>query len=188
MKKIFLLFLFAHTLILQSQELKTETDKTNEIIITTELLVDGKLDLDKSVGKDRVLFVLPVFQKPVDLEGFYSVDIVFDTKQLKVCLDQLSGKTIFYFDDDSTLECAQLVPKVCKSTLLGCRFLAGKSMDSFGYDYTKNEFMKLCNKTISKIRVVTTEGNIDIEIKDDYKQFLQNSFIKVSKKANEFMQ
>lgn len=81
------------------------------------------------------------------------------------CLSQYDGKIIWLFNDKSTLELPQISETDCEYTSIN-----GK------YKLTLEQVETLKTKQSDKLRVYTTKGYLDFELKDDKKELMQKTF------------
>lgn len=95
---------------------------------------------------------------------FFTLNIKNQTSG--TCLSKENGKSIFLFEDKSTLECKQISETTCKSADL----LANYAIDS-------EELSILITKKLQKIRIYTTDGYVDYEIKPEKIEALQQTFL-----------
>ena len=81
-----------------------------------------------------------------------------------ICLNNLDGKVIALFEDSSTLELPQVSKIDCAQRILATYYLP------------KNHLKKLTENEIKKIRIYTNDGYFDLEIKNDKKKIIKETF------------
>ncbi|OIQ16569.1 MAG: hypothetical protein BM557_09655 [Flavobacterium sp. MedPE-SWcel] len=189
MKKLLFVLLFIPILV-NSQEIKIEFDEFEKsTTVTSEFFKNGKFDLKQSAGKNRFFSLNALYYKPKNKEGYFFIDILLVSEASKItCLSEYKGKITFLLENDTTLECLQISRTDCDSGLIGARYIAAPSMKVVSYAFTSSHFLLLSHLSIKKIRIATTDGNIDIEIDEDYKEYLKNCFKKVHDKGEELKQ
>lgn len=87
-----------------------------------------------------------------------------------ICLNNLDGKTIILFNDDTTTELTQVSRLECAQRILSSYYLPAESLK------------KLAQVEIKKMRIYTTDGYFDFEIKEDKKELIKNTFILLDNK------
>jgi hypothetical protein len=117
-------------------------------------------------GLLNYVYLTSNFVKPKDLapQTFY---FTLGIKSLSAgtCLSPNNGKAIWLFEDKSTLEVNQTSGADCNSGNLLAQ-----------YTITQEQIDKLSTGKLSKLRVYTSEGYVDYEIRDDKKEILRKTF------------
>lgn len=81
------------------------------------------------------------------------------------CTSSYKSKIIILFSDDSTLELKNTNETTCSTTVINT------------YHFTNEDLVTLCDKSFKKIRIYTTDGFLDFEIKDKSVEAIKNTFI-----------
>lgn len=97
--------------------------------------------------------------------GSYSLTLNLHQLAQGSCLSEYDGKAIWLFEDNSTLEITQFSKTDCNwDNLTGY------------YSLSSDEVDKLINARVKKLRVYTTKGYIDYEIKPKKIEAIQLTF------------
>jgi hypothetical protein len=100
--------------------------------------------------------------------NFLTLDINIGTA---ICVSNNDGKIITLLEDDSTLELLQVSKIDCNSRVAVRYFLSDLDLE------------KLKTTVIKKIRLYTTEGFFDFEIKENKKEIIKKTFILFQKNS-----
>ena len=82
-----------------------------------------------------------------------------------VCTSNYKSKIIILFSDNSTLEIKNTNEIICSTNILNT------------FHITNEEINTLCNKQFKKIRIYTTDGYLDFEIKEKSIDMIKKTFI-----------
>lgn len=174
--KYFILTLFSLSCFSQNISTNKIDDFTGDHVITTSFSKGNKFKFSDAIDKEKSLFFSAGYYntKSTGLE-FYCITLMLSLHTQKTtCLSDNGSKAIFLFDDKSTFEFIYLSKTECGSSTLSGTFYAAKDKEDI--ENTKDNFIKLSTKNVSKIRIQTTEGYIDYEIKPEDTEWIKNHF------------
>lgn len=98
-----------------------------------------------------------------------------------LCVSPTKGKTIFLLSDGSKLTLRQQTEITCNTALVVSYFVGN------GTSEIESNLNLLSTVDIQSIRVYTTEGYVDFEVKDEKKQLIKNHFGMIKKEYGKLL-
>ncbi|WP_290806674.1 hypothetical protein [Flavobacterium sp.] len=173
MKKILLLLLlfinYSFSQIIIADEIDDFTKSHN---ITVGAFEKQTLSLKDNVSntKDLSLYFYISYTKEKDNKETQALLFSFWFPK-SVCLSQNTSKIMVMLSNNEILEYKSLGKTDCDKSLTAA--------------YLFDDIKPYLENTIKKVRVYTSEGYFDIEIKEEKKEIIQNSFILINSKINQ---
>ena len=160
----------------------TDKDTGNRFVITRNSH-SPSLRMDDSVAKYAAVFFAVGCQtsKPggKQLETYYiELDIIHNDNRIG-CLQELTGKILLELEDGTTIECFQISPSDCDKSAFKAGYAMMKRSDEKGV--MKANLQKLITTEIEKIKVFTTEKELEYVIKSKDKELMKKHFALVDK-------
>lgn len=119
--------------------------------------------INKGFGK--YIFLTGQYIKDKEGQELYFLTLNIQSLPQGSCLSQYDGKIIWLFSDKTTLELPQISETDCEYTSIN-----GK------YKLTPEQLEILKTKQPDKLRVYTTKGYMDYELKEDKKELINKTF------------
>ena len=153
--------------------ISNETDEfTKSKNITVGAFEKQKLSLKDNVSNDKnvSLYFYISYTKEIDNKETQALLLSFWFPK-NVCIVQESSKIMIMLSNNEILEYKSLGKTTCDKSITAA--------------YLFEDFTPYLNNEIKKIRVYTSEGYTDIEIKEDKKEIIRNSFKLLNSNINQ---
>jgi len=145
--------------------------------------VPVKSEFINSDKNSNVSFFITYNKKKEGNEVYYFKIYFMNNKFDFGCMSENSGKILFLFNDDTTIEGTNRADTNCKESIYNASFLLcpkDKLTGGLFYGIQEESIAKLSLVGVKKIRVTFSKGYIDYDIKEE-KQFIFAQHLKAIK-------
>ena len=183
---LFLLLLAGNAAMAQSIAVNTNDDATGTRIIITKNHKGKEIEVDDTVAKSGLVFFSAGYQsikiasRPV-VTYFLDLDMFHNNNKLG-CINQANNNVLLTLADGSEMQCFQISDTDCgQQAYKGAFALAPKNGTA---DQMKENFKKLQTVGIVRIKVTSTEGELDYKLKSKSTEYIKAHFALIEKTLN----
>ena len=176
----FLLICFSTSLFSQVKLFrKTKDDFTGGLTISTSPYKKKFPKKKDRIDKQQLLnFSLAYMQPKAQDKGLYYVFVIFNANMDVGCFSEYDGKLMFLLSNGTVIECIQKSDTDCSDMPNGTFALFDEDVKTYAemVGYTNENIELLLNNDIKKIRIYSTNGYYDFEMKDENKDIFKQHY------------